>query len=149
LSALGKRDPAAKAKTGAGEKRPKRKLSSRTLARRMARAALAKKAEDVILLDLRELSSACDYFVLATGLSDPQVRAITEQIEETLAGLGYRPWHVEGRANRKWVLLDYVDVVVHVFHRDTREYYRLESLWADAPREVVGGGASATGAEEE
>jgi ribosome-associated protein len=149
LSAAGKREPAAKAKPGAAAKSPKRKPSTHVLARRAARAALAKKAEDVVILDLRELSSACDFFVLATGLSDPQVRAIHEQVEESLSEVGLRPWHIEGRAGRKWVLLDYVDVVIHVFHRDTREYYRLENLWADAPREALGGGGAAVGAEEE
>ncbi len=110
---------------------------ARDLARAAAAAALAKKAEDVVILDLRELSSACDYFVVATGLSEVQVKAIADHIEEMLAADGARPWHVEGRQHRRWVLIDYVDVVVHLFHKEAREYYRLESLWADAPREEL------------
>jgi ribosome-associated protein len=109
------------------------------LAHRIARLALEKKAEAVTVLDLRELSSACDFFVLATGVAEPQVKAIADHIESTLADDRIRAWHVEGRQNRRWVLLDYVDVVVHVFHKETREYYRLESLWADAPREDLSG----------
>jgi len=107
------------------------------IARRIASLALEKKAESVLILDLRELSSACDYFVLATALSEVQVKAVAEHIQETLAAESVRPWHVEGLHHRRWVLLDYIDVVVHLFHRDTREYYRLENLWADAPQEIV------------
>lgn len=115
----------------------------------IGRLAREKKAEDVVVLDLQGISSACDYFVLATGGSEPQVRAITDHIEASLGLRKVRPWHVEGRANRKWVLLDYVEVVVHVFHRDTRDYYRLENLWADAPREEVGEEPAGTEAGEE
>ena len=89
------------------------------------------KAEEVIALDLRELSSMCDYFLIASGTSEQHVRALAEAVE---SGLGVRPWHREGTEGRRWVLLDYVDVVVHVFHRETRDYYRLEHLWADAKR---------------
>jgi ribosome-associated protein len=112
-------------------------LNPHDLARRIAGLALEKKAESIVILDLRELSSACDYFVVATGLSELSVKAIAEHIEDTLASESIRPWHVEGRQHRRWVLMDYVDVVVHLFHKDTREYYRLESLWADAPQEVI------------
>ncbi len=109
--------------------------SSHDLARAVAALSLEKKAESVVILELSELSPACDYFVLATGLSETQVKAIADHVEESLAAQGVRPWHVEGRAHRRWILLDYVDVVVHLFHREAREYYRLESLWADAPKE--------------
>ncbi len=112
-------------------------MTPHDLARRIAALALDKKAESIVILDLRELSSACDFFVVATGLSELSVKAIAEHIEDSLAAESIRPWHVEGRAHRRWVLMDYVDVVVHLFHKDTREYYRLESLWADAPQEVI------------
>jgi ribosome-associated protein len=110
---------------------------SHALARRIAELALEKKAEDAVLLDLRELSSACDYFVIVSGDNEQKVRAITEHIEEQLEEDGLRPWHVEGRAHRRWVLLDYVHVVVHVFHEEARGFYMLERLWAGAPREEV------------
>jgi ribosome-associated protein len=108
------------------------------LARRIGRVAVETKAEDVVILDLRGLTAACDAFVLASALSEPHVAALAEHIEDALAAEGVRPWHVEGRRNRKWVLLDFVDVVVHLFLKETREYYRLENLWAEAPRETIG-----------
>lgn len=117
------------------QKRLSKQIDPLALARRIAQLALEKRATDVVVLDLRQLSSACDFFVVASGLSEPQVRAITDHVEESLGGEGIRPWHVEGRQNRRWVLLDYVDVVAHFFHRETRDYYRLENLWGDAPRE--------------
>jgi len=130
----------------AAARKPARRQDAQELARRIARLILAKKGEAVVILDLREVSSACDFFVLGTGLSEVQVKAIAEHVEETLAEDRVRPWHIEGRHHRRWILLDYVDVVVHLFHKETREYYRLESLWADAPREEVSGGEA--GAEQ-
>jgi ribosome-associated protein len=115
----------------------KRKDSSQELARRAAALALEMKGESILILDLRGLSSACDFFVLATGLSEVQVKAMADRIEDALALDSIRPWHIEGRLQRRWILLDYVDVVVHLFHKETRDYYRLENLWADAPREEV------------
>lgn len=111
-------------------------VSSESLARWSAQITLEKKAEDVILLDLREISTVCDFFVLASGTSEPHVRALAEWVRERLdEEHGLRPWHVEGEKGRRWILLDYVDWVVHVFHRETREYYQLERLWSDAPQE--------------
>ncbi len=100
---------------------------------RAAELALDRKAENVIALDLRGISSATDYFVLATGHSDIQVRAIAEHIIEEMTGNGIRPLHVEGLDRARWVLLDFVDFVVHVFHPVAREFYQLELLWGDAP----------------
>jgi len=97
-----------------------------------ARAALAKKAYDLVALDLRGLGAVCDYFLLCSAASDIQVRAVAENVEEKLGDEGLRPWHVEGAEGRRWVLLDYVDVVIHVFHEKTREYYLLDRLWGDA-----------------
>jgi ribosome-associated protein len=97
-----------------------------------AGAALAKKAHDLVALDLRGLDAVCDYFLLCSASSDVQVKAVTEHIEETLRERGLRPWHVEGLEGRRWVLLDYVEFVVHVFHEKTREYYLLDRLWGDA-----------------
>jgi ribosome-associated protein len=112
-------------------------LSSSDLAGRLGRLAAEKQAGDVLVLDLRGISSACDYFVLATGLSAPHLAGIADHLEDTLREEGIRPWHVEGRQNRRWILLDFVDVVVHLFLTDTREYYRLENLWSEAPREAI------------
>ena len=100
---------------------------------RAAESALDRKASDVIALDLRGVSSATDYFVLATGNSDIQVRAIAESVMEALKIQGVRPLHVEGLDRARWVLLDFVDFVVHIFHPQAREFYQLERLWGDAP----------------
>lgn len=100
--------------------------------RAAVRCALDKKAEDVVVLDLRHVSSATDYFVIATGRSDVQVKAIAEHVLDSAKAAGVRPEHVEGRDEGRWVLLDYIDYVVHVFHAPVREFYRLEALWGDA-----------------
>jgi ribosome-associated protein len=112
---------------------PSRPLKPRSLARRVADLALEKKAEDVMILDLRELSVACDYFVICTAGSEQQVLAIADNIDSKLRERGQPPWHVEGKGGRRWVLIDFVDVVAHVFHHETRQYYMLERLWGDAP----------------
>ncbi len=96
-----------------------------------AEAAQSKKAVDIVGLDLTQLQGVADYFLICSGQSEPQVKAITEAVEEKLRLAGAKPWHVEG-LSRRWMLLDYVDVVVHVFHEQTREYYLLERLWGDA-----------------
>ena len=96
--------------------------------------ALDRKAADVVILDLREISSVTDYFVLCTGRSDVHVRAIVERIEAGLAEMGERPLAREGVAHGSWALLDYGDVVAHVFQPDTRAFYDLERLWGRAPR---------------
>ena len=95
--------------------------------------ALEKKAEDVQILDLSGLSVACDYFVICTAGSEQQVIAIADHIDAKLRERAQPPWHVEGRGGRRWVLLDFVDVVAHVFYHETRQYYMLERLWGDAP----------------
>ena len=101
-----------------------------------AELALDRKAEQVIALDLRGISTATDFFVMATGNSDIQVRAIAEHVIEELAKEGVRPLHVEGMDRARWVLLDFVDFVVHVLHPTAREFYQLELLWGDAPTRV-------------
>jgi ribosome-associated protein len=80
----------------------------------------------------------CDYFFICSGSSEVQVKAIAEAVEEQLRARDVRPWHIEGREGRRWVLLDYVEVVVHVFHERTREYYMLDRLWGDARRVPLG-----------
>ena len=103
-----------------------------TLLQHAAEAAVGKKASDLVGLDLTGLEGVADYFFICSAASEPQVKAIAEAVEEKLRALGAKPWHVEGREGRRWVLLDYVDLVVHVFHEKTREYYLLERLWGDA-----------------
>lgn len=101
-------------------------------------AAMDKKAENVSVLDLRGISGVADYFVLATGSSDLQIRAIANAIQDEIEDeCDERPWHKEGLEHLKWVLLDYVDVVVHIFTREKREHYGLERLWGEADAETV------------
>lgn len=100
----------------------------------MAEAALDSKAEEVVILDLRKLSFSFDYFVLCSATSDRHLQTVAEGIGERFAGNGFRSTHREGRPEGGWVLLDYGPVVAHVFLPETREFYRLERLWADAPR---------------
>lgn len=97
------------------------------------RFALEKKAYDLVLMEVGELTSLADYFLICTGRSDTQVQAITQSIEENLGRLGIRPLSVEGYSRGQWVVVDYGDVVVHVFYEPLREFYDLERLWARAP----------------
>jgi len=114
------------------------RLPSRELAESVAALAVDRKAADVVSLDLREISSVTDYFVLCTGRSDVHVRAIVERIETGMAERGERPLAREGVAHGSWALLDYGDVVVHVFQPETRTFYDLERLWGQAPRWTSG-----------
>ncbi|HEY6092151.1 MAG TPA: ribosome silencing factor [Gemmatimonadales bacterium] len=100
-------------------------------------ALMDRKAVDPVVLDLRGLCSATDYFVIVSGTSDAHVRGMADHLVAALAPEGIEPHHVEGLAQGRWVLLDYVDFVVHVFHPELREFYQLERLWGDAP--VVAG----------
>lgn len=120
--------------------KPKRSSSNptRVLAAHAIDAALSKKAHDVTVMDMRSVSGVADFFVLCTGDSDLQVRAIADAVGENLKDeLGERPWHREGYEHLQWVLLDYVDLVVHVFSPEKRIFYGLERLWGDAPVEQV------------
>lgn len=95
--------------------------------------ARERKGRDLLLLDLRQISDASDYFLLVSGTSDLHVRAIADHILDELRREGIRPGHVEGLRAGRWVLLDYIDYVVHVFHPGARDFYQLERLWGDAP----------------
>lgn len=95
-------------------------------------AALEKKAEDPAILDLRGISSVADFFVILTGNSQRQVQAISDEVEMAFRNRGARDYNVEGRGNCSWVLLDFANVVVHVFHRPARVFYAVENLWSDA-----------------
>lgn len=109
-------------------------LNSLETAQFCAEAADDKKAFDIQILDLRGLTYITDYFVICSGGSSTQVSAISDQIGEALAKSGVRPSHVEGQAESNWVLMDYGDVVVHIFDEQTRVYYSLEKLWGEAAR---------------
>ncbi len=101
--------------------------------REVALSTMEKKAEHVVILDLRNVSDATDYFVLVSGDTDIQNRAIADHVIEFMEEkMNPRPWHVEGYRYGVWILLDYVDFVLHIFEKSTREYYQLERLWGDA-----------------
>lgn len=109
-------------------------VDAASVAKAAAAAADDKKAEDLLVLDLTELSDVCDYFVIATGTNFRQVDAIIDEVEEQVAqACGEHPFSIEGRDERSWILMDYGSVIVHVFTPEAREYYRLEKLWGDAP----------------
>lgn len=105
----------------------------------IVRGMQEKKAQDIVVMDLRNVKNAiCDYFVLCSGNSDTQIDAISSSVEEEVYKASQQdPWHREGKTNREWILLDYVDVVAHVFKKDRRSFYDLEQLWGDAEIQVV------------
>jgi len=108
-------------------------LESITLANNIAELIFNKKGYDVRILDLKEVATFTDYFVICSADSDTQVKAIADEIDKSLRDGGLKSWHKEGYRSLNWVLIDYVDVVVHVFKKDMREFYNLEKLWGDAP----------------
>jgi len=110
-------------------------MDSRTLALLCRELADNKKAEDILILDVRKLSSVTDYFVIAAGTSEPHLRAIVDEIVDRLReNHDLRPKAIDGTFHAAWVVLDYFDVIVHVMRNDVRERYDLETLWGDAPR---------------
>jgi ribosome-associated protein len=109
---------------------------TRDLARLAARTAASKQGEAVTVLDVRDLITITDYFVIASGTSDRQVGTIADEVARSLKQQGTNPVRREGEPGTGWILLDFVDFVVHVFRAEERDFYRLENLWADAP--VVG-----------
>jgi ribosome-associated protein len=116
------------------------RLTAERKARRAAQAALDKKALDLVVLDVQGLSSVTDYFLVCSGRSAPHLASIIDAIREALRAEGVRPLHAEGVVDSGWVLLDYGDVLMHVFLEETRRYYALERLWGDAPSISVDGG---------
>lgn len=109
-------------------------LSGSRIAEIGVEAALDRKANDVVLLDLRGLSSVADFFIICSGNSDTHVEGISNIIEEKLNENDTKLWHREGGKRASWVLLDYIDVIVHIFTEEAREFYGLERLWGDAPK---------------
>ena len=110
-------------------------MDSRRLALRCRELADNKKAEDIVILDVREVSSVTDYFVIASGTSEPHLRAIVDEITDKLKeDQDVRPKAIDGTLHTAWIVLDYFDVIVHVMRTDVRNRYDLETLWGDAPR---------------
>ena len=100
----------------------------------VSRFALERKAYDLVVMEVRDLTSIADYFIVCSGRSDRQVQSIAQGIEENLRGMGVRPHSVEGAARGQWLLMDFSDVIVHIFYEPVREFYDLDGLWSDAPR---------------
>lgn len=110
-------------------------VSAEQVARLAAQVAYDKKAEDIEVLDLSELSDVCDYYVIATGSNNRLVDSVIDEVEEKVREkLGEKPFSIEGREEKSWILMDYGSVLVHVFTPEAREHYRLEKLWGDAPK---------------
>ncbi len=112
-------------------------MATKLLAKKIAKLTMTKKASDINVIDLRKLSDVTDFFIICSGDSDTQVRAIANAVIDGTTDGGLKPWHYEGLSNAEWVIIDYVDVVVHVFQRNFRSYYNLEKLWGDAPSEKL------------
>lgn len=111
---------------------------STDLTRLAVHALLEKKGTSISVIDMRDVSGVADYFVICTGGSDVQIKALAAEVQEAIRKkYGERPWHVEGTESLQWVLIDYVDVVVHIMMADAREFYGLERLWGDAPAESI------------
>jgi ribosome-associated protein len=115
------------------ERDPATRIELPSALERATTLAASRKALDMMVLDLRGISNATDFFFIASGTSDMHVRSVAEHVMEELRKEGHRPNHVEGLRGGRWVLVDYVDFIVHVFHPSAREFYQLERLWGDAP----------------
>jgi ribosome-associated protein len=109
-------------------------ISSWDKALLVARAALEKKAYDLVVMEVRDLTSIADYFVICSGRSDRQVQSIAQGIEEHLGNSEISPLSIEGANRGHWVLMDFSDVIVHIFYEPVRQFYDLDGLWGDAPR---------------
>ena len=116
---------------------PEETEAAERLARRCAELMLEKKGRDVVLMNVGELTDMADYFVLCSGDNDVHVRSLAENVREELRKEGISPWKTEGWQGQTWIIMDYVEVVVHVFYRETRGFYKLERLWSDAQIEHI------------
>ena len=112
-------------------------MDARDFAGRIGELILSKKGYDIKVLDLREISSVADYFIICTADSQIQVRAIADEVDDKLRDIGIKCQFKEGYNTLNWVILDYFDVVVHIFKAEAREFYNLEKLWGDAPTELI------------
>ncbi len=112
-------------------------MTSRALAKEIAKLTLTKKASDVVIMNMKPLTDMTDYFVICSADSDTQVKAITDAVEDGMRRKETKVWRIEGYQNLQWVLMDFVHVVVHVFQKNVRAFYNLEKLWGDAKIEHV------------
>lgn len=113
-------------------------MNTKELCLKAAEYIFSKKGFDVKLIDLRDKTTITDYFLICSADSDTQMNAIRTEIEKKLKeNEDLRPWHVEGANSNTWILMDYVDFVIHIFNKETREYYALEKYWGDAPIEDI------------
>lgn len=109
-------------------------MDPRQLVLRCVNAALERKAEDLVILSVKDISSFADYFIICSGNSARQIESLAEHIGHTLKKTGILPLGIEGERSGSWILMDYGDVVIHIFYRPVREFYDIEGLWADAPK---------------
>lgn len=112
-------------------------MTPKTLAKKIANLTLTKKAHGVIIMDLKKITDITDYFVLCSADSDTQVKAIADAVIDGTDEIGMPAWRTEGLSQRQWVIVDFVDVVLHVFLKEIRHFYNLEKLWGDAKIEKV------------
>ncbi len=118
-------------------------MDSRQLAILAAQAADHRKGEDILVLDVRKISTFCDFFVIVSGQAEPHLQAVRDEVEEELTQHGVKPRRVDGFPLSQWVVMDYTDVVVHIFNSSLREFYDLERLWGDALRVTWSSGGKA------
>ena len=112
-------------------------MKSQTIIKKIVSLIQDKKGYDIKIIDLKGISSLTDYFIICSSDSDPQTRAITNNIKKELSRIKIKPFQVEGLEHMEWILMDYFDIVVHVFKKETREYYDIERLWADAKIKTI------------
>ena len=112
-------------------------MNFRKIAKLSAVIAYNKKAEDILIIDVRKLTTLADYFVILSGASDVQVKAVADAIIEELKGLGIKPVHIEGKTNARWILVDYGGIIIHIFYEPLRRFYNLERLWREAKKVSV------------
>ncbi len=112
-------------------------LEPREILLQCVNAALERKAEDLVILSVKDLSSFADYFVICSGNSDRQIRSLADHIARNVKEKGILPLGIEGERSGSWILMDYGDVILHIFYRPVREFYDIEGLWSDAPRMIV------------
>lgn len=112
----------------------KKGVDAEKLSEAIVKGMLEKKASDIVVMDLRQVKNAvADFFVICSGSSDKQLEAISESIDEQVFKIvKEKPWHMEGKNNKEWMILDYISVVSHIFRQDRRQFYALEKLWGDA-----------------
>ncbi len=112
-------------------------MATKILAKKLAKLAFIKKAHKITLIDLRKISDVTDFFIICSGDSDTQVRAIANSIMEEVKKLNISSYHFEGFENAEWIIIDFVDIVFHVFQNKTREFFNLEKIWGEAKQDIL------------